>query len=320
MQLARRHFLKLTALAAAVTALGADRPREERRGEMPYRELGKTGEMVSLLCVGGAHIGHDTLTDEESITLMRTAVDEGVNFFDNAYVYNNGRSEERMGKALQDGYRDRVFLMTKHYSDARDAESAKKQLEESLTRLQTDHLDLWQVHQILKAEHPKAVYDNGLLDVMTKARDEGKVRFIGFTGHSRPEWHLEMIERGFPWDTVQMPINALDHHWLSFQNTVLPKAREKGMGVIGMKSLGGSPGQIVANAKVLSAEECLHYAMNLPVSTVVSGMDTMEYLQANLAAAKSWQPLSEEQVASILEKAGAVADGGQFEPYKVKSV
>jgi predicted aldo/keto reductase-like oxidoreductase len=310
----------MSALTAAVTSLGGAPEAVENRNGMPYRILGKTGEHVSLLCLGGAHIGRDNLTDEESIALQRTAIDEGVNFFDNAYVYNGGRSEERMGKALRDGYREKVFLMTKTYHKDRDASSAQKQLEESLRRLQTDYLDLWQVHQIIEPHEPQWVYERGILDVMTTAREEGKVRYIGFTGHARPEYHMEMIERGFEWDTVQMPINAVDHHWTSFQNSVLPEAQKHNFGIIGMKSLGGSPGQFVNKAKVLTARECLHYAMNLPVATVVSGIDTMDKLKENLAIAKSFEPLSEEEIAAILAKAAPIAEGGKFERYKRKTV
>ena len=320
MQIGRREFLKVSALAAALAALGPAPATVEKRNGMPYRTLGKTGERVSLLCVGGYHIGVKDLSEAESVRLQRTAIDEGVNFLDNAYIYHKGRSENLMGKAMRDGYRDKVFLMTKHYAKERDAVSAKKQLEESLTRLQTDVIDLWQVHQIHEAGHPAAVYASGMLDVMTKARDEGKVRYIGFTGHSRPEWHQEMLDGGFDWDTVQMPINAFDHHWTSFQNSILPQAIEKNMGVIAMKTLGGSPGQFVNNAKILTAAQCLRYAMNLPVSTVVSGMDTFDKLKANIATAKAFEPMANEEVADILARCHDAAQGGQYEPYKEKTI
>ncbi|MFO7974907.1 MAG: aldo/keto reductase [Candidatus Hydrogenedentota bacterium] len=320
MDIERRNFLKITALAAAVSSLGGAPEMVEKRNGMPYRVLGKTNEHVSLLSLGGAHIGRNTLSTEQSITLQRIAIDEGVNFLDNAYVYNGGRSEELMGKALRDGYRNKVFLMTKTYTEERDGAGAQKQLEESLKRLQTDHLDLWQVHQIMQPHEPQWVYERGILDILAKAREEGKVRYVGFTGHARPEYHLEMIKRGFDWDTVQMPINAVDHHWTSFQKSVLPEAKKRNLGIIAMKSLGGSPGQFVNKAKVLTARECLHYAMNLPVAAVVSGIDSMEKLRENLAAAKSFEPLSEEQIASILAKAAPIAEGGKFEPYKRKTV
>jgi uncharacterized protein len=320
MEVGRRDFFRISALAAAVSSLGGAPEVVEKRNGMPYRVLGKTNEHVSLLGLGGAHIGGRSLTDEESIGLQRTAIDEGVNFLDNAYVYNKGRSEELMGKALRDGYREKVFLMTKTYTRERDGAGARKQLEESLSRLQTDHLDLWQVHQIMEPHEPQWVYEKGILDVLTKAREEGKVRFVGFTGHARPEYHLEMIERGFDWDTVQMPINPVDHFWTSFQKSVVPEAKKRNIGIIGMKSLGGSPGQFVNNAQVLTARECLRYAMNMPLATVVSGIDSMEKLRENIETAKSFEPLSEDEVATILAKADPIAEGGNFEPYKRKTV
>jgi aryl-alcohol dehydrogenase-like predicted oxidoreductase len=282
--------------------------------------LGKTGEKVSLLCLGGSHIGERSLSDEESIRIMRTAVDEGVNFFDNAYIYKRGRSEELMGRALRDGYRDKVFLMTKFYTTERDVESAREQLEESLRRLQTDYIDLWQVHQIHAPEHPRLVYENGLPEFMEKMREEGKVRYIGFTGHTRPEYHREMFERGYHWDTVQMPINPADHHWTSFEQSILPLALDKGTGVIAMKTMGGGDGTLVNQAGKFSARECLEYAMNLPVGTVCSGMDSMENLRENLETVRNFEPLAEEQVAAILSKAAPLADGGTYEPYKAKQL
>jgi predicted aldo/keto reductase-like oxidoreductase len=286
---------------------------------MPYRTLGKTGENVSLLGVGGAHIGRGNLTDEESVRLMRTAVDEGVNFFDNAYIYSNGRSEERMGTALRDGYREKVFLMTKHYTRERDVESARQQLETSLRRLQTDHVDLWQIHQVREPNDAQVIYDNGIMDMMEKARDEGKIRYIGFTGHTRPEYHVEMIDRGYPWDAVQMPVNPLDYQWDSFIQMVMSKAREKNIAVLAMKPMAGTPGSLVNEAsQPLSAEECLRFAMSQPVATVISGMDSMEYLQQNLETAKTFRSLDEEAVASILEKTEQLAEGGDLENYKRK--
>ncbi|MCP4640753.1 MAG: aldo/keto reductase [bacterium] len=324
MDMRRRDFLRFSAMAAGIAALGGVPPTVEKRNDMPYRTLGKTGEKVSLLCLGGFHMGVDTLTEEESIRLVRTAVDEGVNFLDNAYIYHKGRSEERMGKALRDGYRDKVFLMTKVFSIQRDVAAARKQLDESLLRLQTDHIDLWQVHQIHAARHPEAVYSTGLLDFLQEAREQGKIRYIGFTGHTRPEFNADMIDRGFAWDTTQMPLNAFDHHWVSFRHGVLPKALEKDMGVIAMKTLGGSlrrwKGELVENAKTLTAEECIRYAMNLPVSTVCSGMDSMDVLQKNLAIAKSFRPLEEAEVADILARTQQPAQGGEFEPYKGKTL
>ncbi len=317
MKLSRRDFLKVSALAAAAT--GATPPTVEKRGGVPYRELGKTGEKVSLLCVGGYHIGVGALTDEQSITLIRTALDEGVNFLDNAWVYNDGLSEERMGKALQGGYRDKAFLMTKHYHKLRDAENTRLQLEDSLRRLKTDVIDLWQVHQVMAPKEPRLVYRNKVLDVMVKAREEGKVRYIGFTGHSRPEYHQELLDGGFAWDTVQMPINAFDYqNPVSFSQRILPQLLEKEIGPIGMKSMGGTPGRFVNEAGVLTAEECLRFSMNMPVATVVSGMDSMERLQSNLATVRAFEPLAQEEVERILAKCKEVAVTGEQERYKRK--
>ncbi len=315
MELPRRDFLKLAAASAAM--LGAPPAVAERRNGMPYRTLGKTGEAVSLLCIGGSHIGHNVLSDDEAVRLMRTAVDEGVNFFDNAYIYHAGRSERRMGQAMRDGYRDRVFVMTKHYHPKRTPDYARRQLEASLERLETDVIDLWQIHQIHKDDDPSLCYANDLMAEMEKARDEGKVRYLGFTGHTRPEWHLEMLDGGYAWDTVQMPLNPADHHWNSFQMQVLPRLREQNIGVIAMKTLGGTPGHL-AQSGALSAADCMRYVMNLPIASVVSGMDTMAHLRANLAIAKAFEPLAEAEVADILARAAGIAEGGQYEPYKDK--
>jgi uncharacterized protein len=319
MHLDRREFLRMSAIGSALAALGAAPPTVTTRNGMPYRTLGKTGEQVSLLCVGGYHMGMKSMSEAESIRLVRTAVDEGVNFLDNAWMYHDGASEERMGKALKDGYRDRVFLMTKHYDPERSAVTTRKQLEDSLRRLDVDVIDLWQVHQIETTADPGKVYANGVLEVMEQAREEGKVRYIGFTGHSRPEFHADMIDRGYGWDTVQMPLNLFDHHWTSFGKQVLPKALAKDIGVIGMKSLGGSPGQLANVAKTYTVEECLHFAMNLPVASVVSGMTSVDQLERNIAAAKSFTPLTEEELAEILARGAEPAQGGRFEPFKQKT-
>jgi len=311
----RRDFLRVTAAAATGLAFSGPPAVCEVRNGMPYRVLGKTGEKVSLLALGGFHIGWDWLSDQEATRIIRTAIDDGVNFLDNAWIYNDGRSETRMGNALRDGYRDRVFLMTKlrHL----DAKGAEKDLEESLKRLQTEVIDLWQFHEIVNADEPQKVYSNGALEFALKAKEQGKIRYIGFTGHKDPSIHAEMIDRGFDWDTVQMPLNVCDHHFQSFEKVILPKAVEKNMGVIAMKTLGGTSGKI-HEAGVVSVAECMTYSMNLPVSTVVSGIDSMEILQENLSIAKSYKPLSEERVAGLLEKTKALAAEGEHEPFKTK--
>ncbi len=318
--LGRRDFLRLSAVASALAGLGATPSLAGERNGMPYRILGETGEKVSIIGVGGYHLGFPKVSDGEAIRIMRTAVDEGVNFFDNAYIYQKGRSERLMGDALRDGYRDKVFLMTKFYTDERDVAGARKQLEESLRRLKTDVIDLWQVHQIHRAEHPRRVYENELPAMLVKAKEEGKIRHFGFTGHTRPEYLQEMIDRGFAWETVQMPVNPLDHHFTSFQNSVMRSAIEKKIAVIAMKTLGGSPGQFVNRGKFLTVKDCLHYTLNLPVATVVSGMDSVEKLRENLAIARAFKPLDREAVVEILAKCEEEAKTGQFEPYKQAQV
>lgn len=308
MSMNRRTFLGSSLAGAALLGMPA---WAEKRDGMPYRDLGKTGEKVSLLCVGGYHIGVDTLSDEESIALMRASVDEGVNFFDNAWAYHNGRSEERMGKALKDGYRDKVFLMTKGQSwNAKDAE---RFLEDSLRRMDVDMIDLWQVHEVVRPELPGQIYSEGVLEYLEKAKEAGKIRYIGFTGHHLTSTHLEMIERGFPFDTIQMPMGVLDYHYRSFQDNVLPKALEKGIGVLGMKTLAGGG---VQKSEAASVEECLRYSMSLPVSTVVSGMRTMDELKANIAAAKGFTPMDEAGMTALRERTKPAGNDGRFEAYK----
>ncbi len=296
----------------AVSLYGPPVQAGERNG-MPYRKLGDTGEEVSILCVGGAHIGGGGLSDDESVRMMRTAVDEGVNFFDNAWAYHGGRSEERMGMALKDGYRDQVFLMTK--STKRTEEGARQDLEDSLRRLDVDVIDLWQLHEMVDEDDPRRCYEDGPLDVAIKAREEGKIRYIGFTGHYQPSTHVEMIERGFEWDTLQMPLSVMDHHYRSFEQTVLPMAAERNIGVIAMKTMGGNPNSITSTGDV-SPAECLRYAMNLPVASVCSGMDSMEVLRENLATAKAFEPMTEDEVGDVLARSAPHSQEGELEVYK----
>mgnify|MGYP002619715716 CR=1 FL=1 len=314
MSMKRRDFLKMAAVAATASLSWHSTAAAETRNGMPYRTLGKTGEAVSLLCVGGYHIGMRSLSDEESVALMRTAVDEGVNFFDNAWSYHGGVSERRMGQALKDGYRDKVFLMTK--VNGRTAQMAESQLNDCLTRLDVDVIDLLQVHEVVFDEEVDKVYDE-VIEVIEKARDAGKIRHIGFTGHNWPRVHRAMIERGYDWKTVQMPLNVFDHHFRSFEQEILPMARERNMGVIGMKTSAGGP--IPIGSKVATALECLRYTMGLPgVSSVCSGMATMEHLRENIALAKSFQPYEPEELASLLERTYEHAMTGEFEPYKTR--
>lgn len=282
---------------------------------IPYRDLGRTGESVSIIGLGGFHVG--SIPDEqESIRLIRTAVDHGINFMDNSWDYHEGASEIRMGKALSDGYRDRVFLMTK--IDGRTRDEAARQIEDSLRRLQVDVLDLLQFHEIIRMDDPKRIFaPGGAMEAVLEARSAGKVRYIGFTGHKDPDIHLEMLgvafNHGFTFDTVQLPLNLLDAHYNSFERKVLTVLLGHGIGVLGMKPL--SDGKLIDSGAV-TAVEGLHYAMNLPVSVVITGCDSMEVLQQAIHAARSFRPLSEAEVETLLARTAGVAEGGGHERYK----
>ncbi|MCY4604000.1 MAG: aldo/keto reductase, partial [Gemmatimonadetes bacterium] len=243
------------------------------------------------------------------------AIDEGINFFDNAWGYSNGESEIRMGKALSGGHRDRVFLMTKDAS--RHPKRAIAHLEESLRRLQTDVIDLWQFHSIRQSDDLERIYEQGLLEAVLKAKEEGKIRYIGFTGHTLPSLHVEMIERGFAWDATQMPINVFDPHYLSFVDKVLPLAVEKNIGVIAMKTLGGRPEAILATG-VATVTECLRYAMSLPVATVCSGMDSLEKLRQNVDIARQFAPLATAEQLALLSRTKELGMQGTHESYKAR--
>jgi predicted aldo/keto reductase-like oxidoreductase len=310
----RREFLKsaaLTALASTLSheALGA-------ASGMPYRTLGRTGEKVSLVGLGGHHIGRKSVSENEGIRIIRTGLDSGVNFLDNCWDYNDGESERRMGLALKDGYRQKAFLMTK--LDGRTAKSAQEQLEQSLQRLQTDHIDLIQIHEVIRMDDPERVFaPGGSLEYLEKARKEGKVRYIGFTGHKSPEIHLHMIEtaekHNYTFDTVQMPLNPLDAHFDSFAAKVIPAARKHNMGILGMKPLGDG---LVLKSKTVTPVESLRFAMHLPVSVVITGCDSMQILQQALDTAKNFHGMDEAELNSILQKTATVAQNGQFELYK----
>lgn len=292
--------------------MGLMAPGMNMKNGLPYRKLGKTGLEVSLINVGGYNIGVNRLSDQESIKMIRTAIDEGVNFLDNAWEYNDGQSEIRMGKALRDGYRDKVVLMTKHHG--REPKRAQQHLEDSLRRLQTDVIDVWQFHELDEMKEVEEIYSSGVLDFALKAKEQGKIKHIGFTGHFRPEIHLEMINRGFEWETVQMPINPMDHHYLSFTQNVLPVAVEKNIGVIGMKSMAGNG--VLVNKGAATVEECLRFAMSMPISTLCSGMDSVEMVKENINIARNFKPLSEEEMADLLNRSYDYAQGGENEWYK----
>jgi predicted aldo/keto reductase-like oxidoreductase len=277
--------------------------------------LGRTSEKVSAIGLGGYHIGYQS-DENESIRIIRSALDRGINFLDNCWDYNGGTSEIRMGKALRDGYRQRAFLMTK--IDGRDQQTAARQIEESLRRLQTDHIDLLQFHEIIRMNDPDRVFAaGGAIHSALAAQKAGKIRFIGFTGHKSPDIHLRMLETAdknhFRFDTVQMPLNVMDAHFNSFAAKVIPAAVERKIAILGMKPMGG---RYVLNSKTATPVECLHYTMNLPTSVVITGIDSMAILEQALKAASSFQPLSEPQVAAILKKTALAARDGQYEPYK----
>ena len=287
---------------------------------MPTRMLGRTGVEVSLVGLGGWHLGFNYIDDELSTRIIRTAIDNGINFMDNCWDYNDGASEKRMGKALQDGYRDRVFLMTK--IDGRTKKDAAKQLDESLKRLRVDHIDLVQHHEILRYEDPHRIFDeDGANAALIEARNAGKLRFIGFTGHKDPHIHLYMLEvaqqNGFRFDAVQMPLNVMDAHFRSFEKLVLPELVREQIGVLAMKTLANGT---ILESKTVSATECLQYAMNLPVSVVITGCESMEDLEQALNAARNFQPFSDEQVKTLLAKTERAASRGEYELFKTTSV
>ncbi len=285
------------------------------RNGIPYRRLGRTGEMVSAIGVGGYHLGRQA-DEQETIRIVRTAVDNGINFLDNCWDYNGGASELRMGKALRDGYRDKAFLMTK--IDGRSKDSATQQIEESLRRLQTDRIDLMQFHEVIRMSDPERVFGpDGALEAVVAAQRAGKIRYIGFTGHKSPAIHLRMLEvarqHGFTFDAVQMPLNVMDAHYDSFTKQVVPVLVEHDIGVIGMKPM-GDPFVLVSGT--VTAIECLHYAMNLPTSVVITGCDSLPVLEQALRAARTFRPLSEAAVAGLLVRTAQAAREGKYELYK----
>jgi predicted aldo/keto reductase-like oxidoreductase len=316
----RRNFLKkLTALgvaagAARIPGLVPHAWAAPERGQIPYRPLGNTGEKVSLIGLGGFHLGRPD--EPESIRIVRTAIDNGVTFMDNSWDYNRGDSEIRMGKALRDGYRQKVFLMTK--IDGRTREAAVKQLNESLRRLQTDTIDLLQFHEVIRLSDPERIFGpHGAFQAMLEAKKAGKIRYIGFTGHKSPAIHLKMLEIGWAHNftpaTVQMPLNIMDAHYDSFQKQVLPVLLQHGIGPLAMKSMGDP---YLLESKTVTPMECLHYAMNLPVSVVITGCDSLTILEQALTAARTFRPLSAGEVAALLAKTAKAAARGRYELYK----
>ena len=312
----RREFVKFTVASTMALAgpivWGAEQRRE---GEMIYRPMGRTGERISAIGLGGYHIG-SVREEEESIRLMRRAIDRGITFMDNCWDYHDGKSEVWMGKALRDGYREKVFLMSK--IDGQTKAAAARQIDESLKRLQTDRVDLMQFHEMIRPEDPERVFGKGgAMEAMLEAKEAGKVRYIGFTGHKDPKIHLMMLEEGkkhgFKFDAVQMPLNVMDAHYRSFEREVLPRLVEEGIGVLGMKPLGS--GHILRSGKA-SAPECLRYALTLPTSTVITGMESMERLEQALAVAREFEPYEKQEIEALLAKTEKEAETGKFELFK----
>lgn len=295
-------------------------PKSAANAISERRALGSTGERVSPIGLGGWHLALPTVSEQLSLRIVRTAIDRGVNFMDNSWDYNGGASEIRMGKALHDGYRDKVFLMTK--IDGRSKKEAARQLHESLRRLQTDRIDLVQHHEVIRFEDPHRIFDTqGANAALVDARAAGKIRYIGFTGHKDPRIHLHMLEvareHDFSFATVQMPLNVMDAHYRSFEKLVLPELVKKKIGVLGMKSMANG---IILKSRTVTPVECLHYALNLPTSVVITGCDSMEILEQALDAVRTFRPMSAAQVKALLARTKAAGANGEFELFKTSSI
>lgn len=294
---------------------------DSTHGEMPTRILGRTGERVSALGLGGWHLGMAPVDEALAIRIIRSAIDRGLTFMDNSWDYNDGASEIRMGKALKDGYREKAFLMTK--IDGRSKQEAAKQLDESLRRLQVDTIDLVQHHEVIRFEDPDRIFDEeeGAQAALVEAQRAGKLRYIGFTGHKDPRIHLYTLEvarqHGFTFDAVQMPLNVMDAHYRSFEKLVLPQLVKENIGVLGMKSMGNG---LILRSKTVSPIECLHYALNLPTSVLITGIDSMTILDQAFTAVKTFHPLSQAEVQAILAKTVKAAARGEFELFKTSSM
>lgn len=287
---------------------------------MPRRALGTTGEVVSMIGLGGWHLSLKHVDSRLAERIMKSAADRGICFFDNSWDYNGGESERRMGKMLADGYRDRIFLMTK--INGRTKKEASRQLEESLRRLKTDTIDLVQHHEVIRFEDPDRIFAaEGAHEALLEARQSGKIRYIGFTGHKDPHIHLYMLDvaqqHGFTFDTAQMPLNVMDAHFRSFAKTVVPELVKRGIGVLGMKSMAN--GQIL-QSRTVTPIECLHYALNLDTSVVITGIDSMEILDQAFEAARTFHPMTAEEVERVLSKTRQAAARGDFELFKTTSI
>jgi aryl-alcohol dehydrogenase-like predicted oxidoreductase len=290
------------------------------QSDIPYRDLGRTGERVSAIGLGGWHLALPYVDEALSLRITRAAIDRGINFLDNCWDYNDGASETRVGKALADGYRRKVFLMTK--IDGRSRAAATRQLDESLRRLRTDCIDLVQHHEVLRYDDPHRIFDEeGAHGALLDAKNAGKLRYIGFTGHKDPHIHQYMLavarDHGFHFDTVQMPLNVMDAHYRSFEKLVLPELVQDGIGVLGMKPLANG---IILRSKTVSAVDCLRYALTLPTSVVITGIDSMEILDQACEVARTFQPMTSAEVAALLARTAPAAASGEFEPFKTSSI
>ncbi|MCI1279012.1 MAG: aldo/keto reductase [Nitrospira sp.] len=324
LSLDRRQLLKRFGVAGSVMALGgtgrlaellaADAPpSRSSAGDIPRRALGKTGVQVSALCFGGAHWGR-IQDDADAIRLLHTAIDAGVNFLDNAWEYNGGRSEELMGKALR-GKRQQVVLMTKVCSHGRDKKVALQQLDESLRRLKTDYLDLWQIHEVVYEDDPDRHFaPNGGAEALLEAKRQGKVRFIGFTGHKHPQIHLKMLAQEFPFDTCQLPLNVFDGTYRSFEQDVLPILNQRGIAALGMKSLTGNAEPIKQG--IVTPEEAIRYVLTLPIASLVSGIDSPHVLQQNLDIARRFTPMTLAEMDGLRSRVAQYARDGRYELFK----
>jgi aryl-alcohol dehydrogenase-like predicted oxidoreductase len=321
----RRRFIKGAAVLGAAPliaggSMAQPQPAQSQPvpdGQVPKKPLGRTGVQVSAMGLGGYHLG-SAETDQAASEIVARAFDHGVTFFDNAWEYHDGLSEERLGKALR-GKRDQAFVMTKVCTHGRDKKIALRMLEESLRRLQTDHLDLWQIHEVVYDNDPDLIFaPNGAAEALLAAKQQGKVRFIGFTGHKDPEIHLKMLSHDFPFDTVQMPLNCCDATFRSFETHVLPEATGRGIAALGMKSLGGS-GELVRHGAV-TPEQGLRYAMSLPVATTISGVDSMQVLDQNLRVAVNFQPLASAEMQALRDRCRFLASDGRLELFKLTTM
>jgi predicted aldo/keto reductase-like oxidoreductase len=312
----RREFLEMATATVAATAWASPAMSTESKGDVPYRTLGRTGERVSIIGIGGYHLGKSDVDPQEATRIVQKGLDEGISFLDNCWDYNGGESEVRMGRALAGGYRNKAFVMTK--IDGRNKATATDQIHQSLKRLQTDHIDLLQFHEVIRESDPDRIFSaGGALEAAVEAKTAGKIRYIGFTGHKSPDIHLLMLKtasaHGFTFDTVQMPLNVMDYHFDSFEGKVLPVLQKQNIGVLGMKPMGD---HYLLESNTVSAIECLHYSINLPVSVVITGCDSLKILDQALSAARSFRPMSKEEVASLLAKTAVAAKSGQYELYK----